>query len=277
MGGLTTVAASSATAAPGAESVATCAYAWGKGEAYTGGKTVSHGGRNWTAKWWSYNDTPGGAAGVWKDAGECREFVVSEAQFEEMFPNRDPFFTYRGLVDALSAYPEFAGVGSDADRRREVAAFLGNINHETAGLKYIVEQNKANYPHYCDTDKEYGCPAGQDAYYGRGPIQLSWNFNYKEAGEALGLDLLKDPWMVERRADVAWMTALWYWNTQTGPGTMTAHEAMVGGHGFGETIRSINGTLECNGGNPRQVESRIASYTRFAAILGTTPGDNLSC
>ncbi|MGW2403674.1 chitinase [Streptomyces sp. NPDC001739] len=218
--------------------------------------------------------------GVRADAradARAEEFVVSEAQFNQMFPNRNAFYTYSGLTAALSAYPEFANTGSDTVRRQEAAAFLANVGHETGGLVYVVEQNTANYPHYCDAGQPYGCPAGQAAYYGRGPLQLSWNFNYKAAGDALGIDLLHNPYLVEQDPAVAWKTALWYWNTQNGPGTMTPHQAMVSGAGFGETIRSINGSLECNGGNPDQVQSRINNYESFVQILGTTPGDNLSC
>ena len=205
------------------------------------------------------------------------DFVVSEAQFNQMFPNRNGFYTYQGLVAAMSAFPGFANTGSDTVKKQEAAAFLANVSHETGGLVHIVEQNQANYPHYCDWSQPYGCPAGQAAYYGRGPIQLSWNFNYRAAGDALGINLLNDPWLVQNDAAVAWKTALWYWNTQRGPGTMTPHDAMVGGHGFGETIRSINGALECNGGNPGQVQSRIDRYRAFTGILGTDPGGNLSC
>ncbi|WP_329060541.1 glycoside hydrolase family 19 protein [Streptomyces sp. NBC_01429] len=204
-------------------------------------------------------------------------FVVSEGQFNQMFPGRNSFYSYSGLTAALSAYPGFANTGSDTVKRQEAAAFLANVSHETGGLVHIVEQNTANYPHYCDTGQPYGCPAGQAAYYGRGPIQLSWNFNYKAAGDALGIDLLNNPNLVQNDAAVAWKTALWYWNTQTGPGTMTPHNAMVNGRGFGETIRSINGSIECNGGNPGQVQSRINLYQNFVSILGTTPGSNLSC
>ena len=157
-------------------------------------------------------------------------------------------------------------------QKQEAAAFLANVSHETGGLVYVVEQNTANYPHYCDATQSYGCPAGQSAYYGRGPIQLSWNFNYKAAGDALGIDLLHNPNLVQNDSSVAWKTGLWYWNTQNGPGTMTPHRAMVDSRGFGETIRSINGSIECNGGNPAQVQSRIAAYQRFVQILGTTAG-----
>ncbi|MEV6261644.1 glycoside hydrolase family 19 protein [Streptomyces sp. NPDC051784] len=267
-------------------SAAACAPAWSASAVYVGGGSASYNGHNWSAKWWTQNERPG-SADVWADQGACGSggttdpdpsgFVVSEAQFNQMFPNRNSFYTYSGLTAALSAYPGFANTGSDAVKKQEAAAFLANVSHETGGLVYVKEINEANYPHYCDATQSYGCPAGQAAYYGRGPIQLSWNFNYKAAGDALGIDLLGNPYLVEQNASVAWKTGLWYWNTQSGPGTMTPHNAMVNGAGFGETIRSINGSLECNGGNPAQVQSRIDKYQAFVQILGTTPGSNLSC
>ncbi|MFF4705412.1 glycoside hydrolase family 19 protein [Streptomyces sp. NPDC001288] len=218
-------------------------------------------------------NAPAGSGGGGNPSG----FVVSEAQFNQMFPNRNSFYTYQGLTAALGAYPGFANTGSDTTKKQEAAAFLANVNHETGGLVYVVEQNTANYPTYCDRSQSYGCPAGQAAYYGRGPIQLSWNFNYKAAGDALGIDLLNNPWLVQNDSAVAWKTGLWYWNTQSGPGTMTPHNAMVNGAGFGQTIRSINGSLECDGRNPAQVQSRVDAYQRFTSILGVTPGANLYC
>jgi hypothetical protein len=58
---------------------------------------------------------------------------------------------------------------------------------------------------------------------------------------------------------------------------MTPHNAMVNGAGFGQTIRSINGSLECDGKNPAQVQSRVDAYNRFVSILGTSAGSNLYC
>ncbi|MFE9765545.1 chitinase [Streptomyces sp. NPDC005808] len=212
-----------------------------------------------------------------KPTTAAANFLVSESQFNQMFPSRNSFYTYSGLTAALSAYPGFTTTGSETVQKQEAAAFLANVGHETGGLVYVVEQNTANYPHYCDAAQSYGCPAGNDKYYGRGPIQLSWNFNYKAAGDALGIDLLNNPDLVQNDSAVSWKTGLWYWNTQTGPGTMTPHNAMVNSAGFGETIRSINGSIECNGGNPSQVQSRIDKYQQFAQILGVDPGANLSC
>ncbi|MDH6706336.1 putative chitinase [Kitasatospora sp. MAA19] len=213
--------------------------------------------------------TPATAAG---------SFVVSESQFNQMFPSRNAFYTYQGLVDALSAYPKFTTTGNDATRKREAAAFLANVSHETGGLKYVVEQNTANYSHYCDASQPYGCPAGQAAYYGRGPLQISWNFNYKAAGDALHIDLLHDPYQVERNSAVSWKTALWFWDTQSGAGSMTPHDAIVNNKGFGETIRSINGALECDGKNPDERNDRINLYKKFVGVLGTdVGGGNISC
>ncbi|MEV7603189.1 chitinase [Kitasatospora sp. NPDC089797] len=216
-----------------------------------------------------------GAAGA--PAANQAGFVVSKAQFDRMFPNKNHFYTYDALVGALSAYPGFAHTGSDQVKRQEAAAFLANVGHETGGLRYTVEQNTANYPTYCDTGRPYGCPAGHAAYYGRGPLQLSWNFNYKAAGDALHIDLLHNPNLVQTDPRVSWKTALWYWNTQSGPGSMTAHHAMVSGAGFGQTIRSINGALECNGRNTAQMRDRVDLYQKFAKILGTSPGAGLTC
>ncbi|MYY03409.1 chitinase [Streptomyces sp. SID4913] len=253
---------------------------WSSSTAYSAGGTVSHHGRNWTAKWWTQNENPG-ATTVWADAGACTggvsDFAISEAEFDEIFPDRDPFYTYQGLIDALHAYPRFANTGTEQTRSREAAAFLTHADFESVGLQYVKEINEANYWIKCDYSQPFGCPAGQSAYYGRGPIMFSWNFNYKAAGDALGLDLLNDPWLVERDPSVAWQTALWYWNTQNGPGTMTSHDAMVGGAGFGETIRSLNGSLECDGGNPESVRARVAKYEHITDVIGVAPGSGLTC
>jgi chitinase len=45
--------------------------AWSATATYVGGNVVSYANHTWTAKWWSYGDVPGGAAGVWTDGGAC--------------------------------------------------------------------------------------------------------------------------------------------------------------------------------------------------------------
>jgi predicted chitinase len=206
--------------------------------------------------------------------------VVSETQFNQMFPNRNSFYTYAGFVAAINSYPGVFSMGSEMLRKQEAAAFLANVNHETGGLQYIREANQANWPLYCANSSQYPCVPNQQ-YYGRGPIQLSWNYNYGAAGAVLGLNLLADPDLVARDSTVAWKTAMWFWMTQKGVSQMTPHDAMVNLVGFAETIKAINGGLECNkapgsvGNN--QMQSRVNYYRNFTQLLGVPMGNNLTC
>jgi chitinase len=189
-----------------------------------------------------------------------------------MFPGRNGFYSYQGLVQATSSYPSFAATGDDTAKKREIAAFLANVNHETGGLVYIEEIEKADY---CSPSPGCPCAPGK-RYYGRGPIQISWNFNYCAAGAALGLPLQSQPELVAQDSRVAWQTGLWFWMTSTGAGSATCHNAIVGGS-FGQTIQTINGSLECGGRNPGAVQSRVDAYRRFCSMLGVDPGANVGC
>jgi predicted chitinase len=203
--------------------------------------------------------------------------VLTEAQFNQMFPNRKPFYTYAGLTTAMGGYAAFATTGDATVQKREMAAFLANVSHESGGLQYVEELDRSAWGNYCDSAQPYGCPAGRTAYHGRGPLQISWNTNYNAAGVALDVDLLNDPDKVKTDAAVSWGTALWFWMSQSGAGAMPAHTAITGGRGFGETIRSINGSIECNGGSTARVQARVDAYKSFTGILGVDPGGDLSC
>ena len=119
---------------------------------------------------------------------------------------------------------------------------------------------------YCSPSKTYPCQPGKN-YYGRGPIQITWNYNYGAAGKFLGLPLLKDPDMVARSPTVAFKCAMWFWNLNVRP---------VLSRGFGATTRRINGG-ECDGRRPAAVQSRVNHYLDFCKKLGVTPGTNLKC
>lgn len=45
---------------------ADCAAPWNSSSVYTGGGSASYNGHNWTAKWWTQNETPG-SSDVWAD------------------------------------------------------------------------------------------------------------------------------------------------------------------------------------------------------------------
>ncbi|MFE2597799.1 hypothetical protein ACFXCZ_15065 [Streptomyces sp. NPDC059396] len=53
---------------------------------------------------------------------------------------------------------------------------------------------------------------------------------------------------------------------------------MVNDKGFGETVRSINGAMECDGRNPGERNDRINLYKKFVGVLGTdVGGGSISC
>jgi hypothetical protein len=211
----------------------------------------------------------GGGGGGGSTGATALEQLLSQSTFESMFPDRNAFYTYDGLVQAAATYPAFASTGSLDDRKREIAALLANVNRETGALVYVEEIDKADY-----VNSASGCdPEPGKRYYGRGPIQLSWTTNYCSASAAIfgSSDVLRaDPDRVARESWVAWATGLWYWMS-------TCHDPMTSGQGFGATVRAINGPVECDGRIPSAVDDRVQAYLRFCQMLGVDPGGNLYC
>ncbi|KAL2230343.1 UNVERIFIED_CONTAM: Endochitinase EP3 [Sesamum indicum] len=159
------------------------------------------------------------------------------------------FYTRSAFLQALASYPKFGTTGSVDDSKREIAAFFAHVTHETGHMCYIEEIDGPSKD-YCDeTNTQYPC-APNKGYYGRGPIQLSWNFNYGPAGNSIGFDGLNNPEIVATGRVISFRTALWYWMNN-------CHDLIVSGQGFGATIRAINGRLECDGANPDTVSARV--------------------
>ncbi|KAL5990895.1 Endochitinase ep3 [Asimina triloba] len=192
--------------------------------------------------------------------------IIGQAAAEcagKSFYSRDTF------LGALDSYSRFGRVGTLDDSKREIAAFFGHVTHETGHFCYIEEIDGPSKD-YCDEQNtQYPCVAGK-GYYGRGPIQLSWNYNYGPAGKSIGFDGLNAPETVAMDPLVSFKTALWYWMG-------SCHSIITSGQGFGPTIRAINGALECDGGNPATVRARVQYYTNYCQQLGVDPGDNLTC
>jgi hypothetical protein len=206
--------------------------------------------------------------------------VISNATFDTLFPKRNSFYTYSGFASAAAEFPGFCGSGTADDKKRDAAALFAHtiqetgasVSDPTTGLWHITELNQSQY---CDTARtEFPCAGGQ-LYFGRGPLQLTWNYNYGTAGAALGLPLLTNPGLVASDAAVAFKTALWFWMSRQP--TESPHSAIVIGKGFGATIQMVNGPLECGGKNPTATGNRVNAYKHFCSLLGVDPGTNLDC
>ncbi|GLJ16958.1 hypothetical protein SUGI_0293050 [Cryptomeria japonica] len=181
------------------------------------------------------------------------------------------FYTYAHFINAANAYPGFGTSGSSDDAKRELAAFFARVTHETGSFCYVEEIGGAQKD-YCDENNPlYSCVPGK-GYFGRGAIQLTWNYNYGRAGEDIGFDGLNEPEKVAQDPALAFRTAVWFWMKNS-----NGHTAIISGQGFGATIQSVNGPKECDGGNPNTVDKRITYYKHYCQKLGVDPGSNLSC
>ncbi|XP_073011512.1 endochitinase-like [Typha latifolia] len=233
--------------------------------------------------------------------------LLSEALFEEMLKHRnDPncpahgFYTYDSFVAAANSFGGFATTGDTDTRKREIAAFLAQTSHETTGgwatapdgpyaWGYCYLQEQGATSDYCvQSGTQWPCAPGKK-YYGRGPIQISYNYNYGPAGEAIGVDLLNDPDLVATDPIISFKTALWFWMTQQPPkpschSVITDQWTPLAGNvsagwlpGYGVITNIINGGIECGHGPDDRVKNRIGYYQRYCDILGVDYGDNLDC
>ncbi|WP_160112183.1 glycoside hydrolase family 19 protein [Aquimarina sp. AU58] len=200
------------------------------------------------------------------------------------------------IVTKKVDYGSFLGEGSLETRKREITAFFANISHETTGgwstapggqfswgLHFREEPTNASY---ASPDTNYPPTPGK-SYKGRGPIQLSYNYNYGPASEFIFGDkqiLLDHPEKVIEDAALAFQTAIWFWMTPQYP-KPSAHDVMVNKWtpneldktknripGLGMTVNIINGGVECGQGTEKpQVLDRIGYYERFTDIyqIGT--------
>ncbi|GAB4813821.1 hypothetical protein N2152v2_000867 [Parachlorella kessleri] len=231
-------------------------------------------------------------------SGTGVEKYINRALWNQMFQHTsDPrcpsngFYTYDAFVAAAKAFPKFATASTDpAVNKRELAAFLAQISHETTGgpstnnlydwgLCFKEELKPPN--NYCVPSTAWPCAAGK-SYKGRGPIQLSYNYNYGPAGKALGVDLLAKPELVSSNSVLSFKTALWFWMTARSP-IPSCHSVMAGLYkltaddiakgrklGYGLTTNIINGKIECGIPTPPAVADRAEYFKRYAKILGTT-------
>jgi len=279
--------------------------------------------------------------------------LITEKQFDDLFPMRDKFYSYAAFIKAVREmglievkvvrravsvyqftrtdkrtgkstvirqdedwneawakkkpdsvysinYGNFCAEKDPQTNKKELAAFFAQIAHETRhgedgkyndGLMFLHENDTT--PVYTAENDAYP-PVPGKKYYGRGPMQLSYNGNYGYASDCIFGDkhiLLNDPDLVQRDPVIAFKTAIYFWMT---PQTLkpSAHDVMTGKWrpntadeaagrraGFGMTINIINGNVECNKGEKMPgMTDRIGYYKYFLKKLGAAdPNCACSC
>lgn len=206
-------------------------------------------------------------------------------------------------------FADFLNTNSEQNNKRELAAFLANISKETTGGWQMPigggsEGDYANWGLYFVHEVGYNSSNGAGTYsqasstyppnpnvgyYGRGPIQLSWNYNYGQFSKFLFNDisvLLDNPDLVQQDGVLAFKSAIWFWMMPQCP-KPSCHQVMQGVwlpesgeytapkmylQGFAHTNNIINGGLECRTNSSpaftQKVVLRSELYKHYLGILG---------
>lgn len=123
------------------------------------------------------------------------------------------------LEDVLKRAARKAGIAGN-----ELAAFMSQASHETMGFFSLVEIGSPQYfrrydpVHAPRQARSLGNTHAGDGerYRGRGYIQLTGRYNYRRAGEAMGLPLEAHPELAEQ-PHIAAAIAIWYWEWRVQP------------------------------------------------------------
>ena len=234
----------------------------------------------------------------------CNEWVT-------FFPQANSIYTVTNLLRAMAKFPAFCnevddslGLSQEDACKKELAAFLANVSHETSQLRQVVES-------ICKDPESRACdwydsqiypfwPATEgEKYFGRGALQLSWNYNYGQFSTVAfngGYDdketLLNDPDEVATDGFLAFSSAMWFWMTPQSP-KPSCHDVITGyfkpnqadldlniTDGFGAVVNVINGGIECDtddGDEDMASYDRQTYYKQYCEAFGVSPGDNLGC
>lgn len=229
--------------------------------------------------------------------------VLTEDIWDELFPKRygvaltgknsvaegkSDFYTFEAFVEATRHFPKFLSEGSQQIRRRELAAFLAHLAQETGEFRYLEQITVSRS--YSVANRDYPPVSGKD-YHGRGPIQLSYNYNYGQFSQAYFGDknvLLRDPDMLSRDPVVSFASAIWFWMTPQSP-KPSCHDVITGQWhptgvdkeykrfpGFGLTLNIINAP-QCGQPTQGHTQKRFDYYDKYCEYFGTTRGDYCDC
>ncbi|MES2332610.1 MAG: chitinase [Bacteroidota bacterium] len=247
---------------------------------------------------------------------------LTEKKWNELFPNRigisagtDPskkkstgkdLYSFKAFLAAADSFPQFLVHNDTIIQKRELCAFLANIAYENGGgwddapggyykwgLHFAEEVTCAKgCPQYSDTTKKIYPPIPGRSYHGRGPLQLSWNYNYGQFSEAYLKDkniLLNDPSLLTKDPVICFASALWFWTTPQFP-KPSCHDIISGAWkpsakdldggrlpGFGSVVNVINGGIECGPTGAADTRYRYGYYRFFCKYFNVDPGLNIEC
>jgi len=151
---------------------------------------------------------------------------------------------YTPLVSAMAKF--------EIDSPLRVACFLAQIIHESGSFQYTEEiADGSEYEGRRDLGNTV--PGDGKRYKGRGLIQITGRANYERCGEALKIDLLTTPELLETPI-YACSSAAWFWKTN-------------GCNELAEVGKFASITKRINGGY-NGMDDRIIHYIRARKAIG---------
>lgn len=174
---------------------------------------------------------------------------ITEQQLLQILPNagRQAGVFVSALNTAMNRY---SIVGAP-----RVAAFIAQVGHESGQLRWVREiwgptAQQLGYEGRADLGNTVKGDGSK--YRGRGLIQITGRANYAACGEALALDLINQPTMLEQPQYAA-MSAAWFWQKK-GLNDMADRDQFL------SITRRINGGL--NG-----IDDRLELWKKAKAVL----------
>jgi len=228
-------------------------------------------------------------------SGELITISRKDTNYSYIYSNVDNVWHNSSVQEdtTIVDFANFVSLSSDTNNKRELAAFLANISKETTGgwdtvgagaygdyvnwgLHYVHEIGYSlpdSAGTYSIANAQYP-PNPLQGYYGRGPIQLSWNYNYGAFSKFLFNDiyvLIDNPSLVQQDGILAFKSAIWFWMMPQYP-KPSCHQIMhelwipqqgcyaqakMYKKGFAHTNNIINGGLECRASSTSEYTDKV--------------------
>lgn len=243
---------------------------------------------------------------------DSHQTYIDAGKVSRPWPAEDGFVANarNNFLNAVARYPYFCseqGYLNSAEEacKRELASLFAHAAQETGGgsiLNSFQYLRETGFVDKLDDDKfKKGCKSPFDCsdswanYYGRGPKQLTYYYNYAGFSAAYFNGnynfLLKWPDMVAYDGIMFFQSAIWFVMANQPP-KPSIHDLILGRylpvncitgtdchgiihdptsgvkHNFNVTIDVVNGGPECRGKNKPQSKNRSDGYMQMLELLG---------
>lgn len=156
---------------------------------YSAGEIDGKYGHNTRGAWVEFMDD------TYPDKDDSSIDAESLNKLQEKLDNAKPdpaydFTSKKGTMEAIKIECNRQGIGL----KNQVAYVLATVDHETNHtFKPVIEAYFVKTKDLDNYLKTHLPSSKYYPYYGRGYVQLTWDYNYKKYGKLLGKDLLSHP------------------------------------------------------------------------------------